>query len=122
MATLHGAYKALALAKQGQLPDRRTRLGKAVQAIEKKIREHFGGELNSLQQIELFNLMPLICFLLKHPATGENGKLNEDFKWVWVRVENALRILCELGNKKPPAKVPSLSEWIEQTETKSKTK
>ena len=114
MAEIHGAYTMLALAKQGKLPDGRSRLGKAIRAIQKRIAEHFGGELNHLQEIEMFNLTPLLCFLLQHPATTQSGKLSEDWKWCFTRVENALRVLCELGSKKPPAKVPTIEEIINE--------
>jgi len=119
MSKKHGAYTAHALAKQGRLPDKRTGLGKAVHAIERKITEHFGGELNNLQQIELFNLMPLIVFLLKHPVTTEEGTLAADYKWAFGRIENGLRVLCELGSKKPPAKVPTIEEIIADYENET---
>jgi len=49
-------------------------LGAAVKAVEKKIIEHFDG-LHNLQQIELFNLLPLIVFLLQHPMTRTKAGL-----------------------------------------------
>jgi len=119
MSNKHGAYTALALAKRGRLPDKRTRLGKAVCAIEQKIIEHFSGQLNNLQQIELFNLLPLIVFLFKHPMTTEKGTLATDYKWAWIRVENGLRVLCELAEKKPPAKVPTIEEIIQGYENEA---
>ena len=119
MSKKHGAYTALALAKEGRLPDKRTRLGKAVCAIERKIIEHFGGQLNNLQQVELFNLMPLIVFLLKHPMITEKGGLAEDWKWAFNKVENGLRVLCELANKKPPAKVPTIEEIVADYENET---
>ena len=119
MSEKHGAYTALALAKRDQLPDKRTRLGKAVRAIERKIVEHFGGQLNNLQQIQLFNMLPLIVFLLKHPMTTEQGALASDYKWAFGRIENGLRVLCELGSKKPPANVPTIEEIIADYENET---
>lgn len=119
MAELHGAYTESALAKQGQLPDGRTRRGRAVRAIARKITEHFGGQLNNLQQIQLFNMLPLIVFLLKHPMTTEKGTLAKDYMWAFGRIENGLRVLCELGNKKPPAKVPTIEEIIADYENEA---
>ena len=111
MPETHGAYKALRLAKEGQLPDRRTRLGSAVAAIESRIIEHF-GELNSLQQVQLFNMLPLVLFLLKHPMTTDNGNLAADFKWAWQRVENGLKVLCDLADKKKAKKVPTIADIV----------
>ena len=114
MSTTHGAYKALRLAKQGQLPDRRTRLGAAISAIEKRIIEHFGGELNNLQQIQLFNLLPLMCFLIEHPMTiGNANKIADDWKWCWSRVEQGLKTMVVLADNKP-AKAPDLDDYLKR--------
>jgi len=113
----HGAYVALRLAKKGKLPDRRSRLGKAVYAIEQKVIEHFNG-LNNLQQIQLFNLLPLIVLLLKKPATNEKDQLDGDWKWAWCKVESGLKVLCDLADKDNGNKGPKLSEWIEAEESK----
>jgi hypothetical protein len=108
----HGAYKALRLAKKGNLPDRRSRVGKAIHAMEQKVIEHFGG-LNNLQQIELFNLLPLMVFLLKKPATNDKGQLDGDWKWAWNKVENGLKVLCQLADRDNGKRGPSLGDWIE---------
>jgi len=101
MPKKHMAYSALRLAKQGRLPDKRTRLGAAIAMLEKKILQHF-GELNSLQQIELFNLLPLMVFLIQHPITVDGtNKIADDWKWCWTRVENGSKVLTDLGDKKP---------------------
>ena len=113
----HGAYKAMRLAKQGHLPKGSSQLGKAVYAIEAKIIEHFGGELNNLQQIQLFNMLPLITFLLCHPGISKSGKrisLNNDWKWAFSRVENGLKVLLQLGNSKQAKKPIDLHKYIEQ--------
>lgn len=110
----HGAYKALRLAKQGHLPDRRSRVGKAMFAIEQKVIEHFGG-LNNLQQIELFNLLPLIVFLLKKPPTNEKGQLDADWKWAWCKVENGLKVLRDLAdNGKGKDKIPTIKQIVQE--------
>jgi hypothetical protein len=118
MAETHGAYKAMRLAKQGHLPKGSTQVGKAVLAIEKKIIEHFGGELNNLQQIQLFNMLPLVTFLLMHPGINKKGKqvsLNPDWRWAFSRVESGMKVLVQLGNSKRSKKVPNLQQYIEQT-------
>lgn len=102
----HNAYKLLSLAKQGQMPDRRGKLGRAVKGIERAVLDHFNGELNNLQQIELFNLLPLIVFLLSHPMNTDGKRLADDWRWAWTRVENGLKVLCELGDKKPSSPLP----------------
>lgn len=125
MAEKHGAYKQMRLAKQGHRPKRSTSLGKAVLAIEKKIIEHFGGELNNLQQIQLFNMLPLITFLLMHPGINKKGKkvlLNPDWRWAFSRVENGLKVLVQLGNSKQSKKPLDLQKYIEQTYEQPKRK
>ncbi len=114
MPETHGAYKLLTLAKQGQLPDKRSKLGRAVKGIERAVIDHFGGELNNLQQIELFNLLPLIVFLLSHPMDTDGKRLADDWRWAWLRVENGLKVLVELGDQKPQGNMPSLDDWMRQ--------
>jgi len=108
----HLAYRYLTLAKKGQMPDRRTRLGSAIACIERKIIEHF-GELNHLQQIQLFNLLPLMCFLIQHPMTIDGtNTIATDWKWCWSRVENGLKVLCDLADKQVK-KAPTVFEILE---------
>ena len=123
MAETHGAYKAMRRAKEGHLPKGSTQVGKAVYAMEAKIIEHFGGELNNLQQIQLFNMLPLITFLLAHPGISKKGKkigLNHDWKWAFSRVENGLKVLVQLGNNKQQKKPLDLQKYIEQSYTQPK--
>jgi hypothetical protein len=101
----HGAYQVMRLAKEGHLPDKRTRLGKAVEAVRKGIVEHFGGELNPLQQFTLFTLMPKIAFWFEHPMTTDKGTLAADWKYIDKRIEEQIKELerqTTTGNDKKP--------------------
>jgi hypothetical protein len=117
MPKKHGAYQAMNLAKQGKLPDKRTHLGITIKTFEVLVFDHF-GELNNLQQIQLSNMLPLVVLLYSLPMRNENGKLSDDWKWAYNRVEKSLLVLCELADKQP-SKVPSLQNWIEAQEVKS---
>ena len=121
----HGAYKKMRRVKEGYMPKGSTQIGKAVIAIEAKIREHFNNDLNNLQQIQLFNMLPLITFLLAHPGISKKGKkisLNHDWKWAFSRVENGLKVLVQLGNSKQSKKPLDLQKYIEQQYEEPKRK
>lgn len=96
--TKHSAYLWMKRCKQGQLPHGNTNPGKALAAIELGLIEHF-GDLNVPQQVQLNLLRPLLVFWMLHPITVEGG-LAADFKWCHSRIENGLRVLCELADKK----------------------
>ena len=107
----HGAYKIMRLAKEGHLPDKRTRLGKAIEAVRQSIISHFGGDLNDLQQFTLFTLMPKIAFWFEHPMVTDEGKLSEDWKYIDKRIEEQVKELQRQANSGNGKKV-SRKDWL----------
>ena len=108
----HGAFYWMRKTKEGQMPPGNTNVRKSLDAIELCLIEHFGGELNGPQQIQLNLLRPLLVYWLLHPGVGEDGKLVHDFKWVHGRIEAGLKALNDLATPKAPDKAPDISQYL----------
>ena len=118
----HGAYKSLRLAKEGKLPPGNTRIRKALDACEIKLREHYGG-FNGVQEVHFsIVLVPHLLFLLEHPMVNDAGELLSDWKWVSNKVENGLKMLAQLAGSEVKKPALSLEEYIDlKQESKSET-
>jgi hypothetical protein len=113
----HGAYKALKLLKEGDFPDRRTRYGAALAAIEDAVRDHF-HEFNALQEVEFFfTTLPLVGFLLKKPMTNDKEEISPDWRWSSHRLDKSLNRLVELADSQPKQE-PDLKTIIAEYKTK----
>ena len=112
--TSHAAYYWMKRVKENILPPANTGVRKALDAIEVELVRHF-GELNAPQMVQLNLLRPLLVWWMLHPGTvGTDGQLATDFKWVHSRIENGIRVLCELGEKQPARPVQTLQDYIRE--------
>jgi hypothetical protein len=117
----HGAYRALRLATEGRLPSKRTRIGKALQAVELRLRDHFNG-FNDIQEVHFSTiLLPHILFLLEHPMVNSKGKLSSDWKWVSNKVEKGYEVLVKFGNSEKTSPVPDLEVIIAEAKAESES-
>ena len=90
----HGAYKVMRLAKEGELPDGRTHLGKALTDIKHGYIDYY-GPLSYPQELTLFRLITLYAFWLQHPGQTDKGELAQDWKFILDRIERHERQLAE---------------------------
>ena len=93
----HGAYFALARAKQGIMPDGRTALGKSVSGFISWVKDHFGDQWNNLQEARLSIAFPWIVFYFACSVTKEDGTLHNEFALTSDRMERLLRDLVALS-------------------------
>ena len=90
---IHGAYKAYRLARQGQYPDARYRLGKLIKDRFKAIDETYPDEMLTpeLRSLKQHEIRPAIVLLAMHPGwvDGENGlQLAYDFRRFQNRMDH----------------------------------
>jgi hypothetical protein len=107
----HGAYFALARAKQGIMPDGRTALGKSVAGFVSWVKDHFGDEWNNLQEARLSIAFPWIIFYFACPVTKEKDILHNGFIHASDRMERLLRDLVALSSRKK-TKSPDISDYL----------
>lgn len=116
---MHGAYTALRLAQEGKMPRKTTRLGKAMLAVEAKLKAHYDG-FNELQDVHFaLILQPRILFLLQCPVYSADGSLHIDWHRMSVQVEKSLQILDRFMSPDKSREAPDLEAIIIEAKEES---
>jgi len=109
-------------AEHGILPPGNTREGKACTAVELKIRDHFGNQLNGLQEILLtISVIPVVLFIIKSPVFNDSGDLLSDYKWALNKLSNLMKEMTALSGTEVKRSPIDLTEYMEQKKKELKT-
>ena len=118
---ISGHYLALSKAKQGILPDGRTKVGKTVSCFTSWLKSHYGANWNPLQEARLSIAIPWLIFWAMCPMVNQDGHIMSDFMKASGHLERCVKDIASLATKDGDGKGPNLKEYIDSTYGKEDT-